>query len=63
MRWIRNKWMLISIPYAILAIVGKWYNINGVFNKLNGFLFCRRILLTYVILFFLWWTVRIVFNV
>lgn len=58
-----NPFLLVSVPYAIMAIVGKWYNINGVLCKLNKFLYSRAILMAYVILFFSWWIVRIIFNV
>lgn len=58
-----NPFLLISLPYALLAVVGKWYNFNGIFDKLNRFIYCRKALLTYVALFFLWWIIRIVFNI
>lgn len=58
-----NPFLLISLPYAVLAVVGKWYNINNVFAKLNQFLYSRIILMIYVVLFFAWWIIRILFDV
>ena len=58
-----NPFLLISLPYVMLAVIGKWYNINGVFDNLNKFLYSRMVLLTYTILFFCWWAIRIVFKI
>lgn len=58
-----NPFLLFSIPYATLAVLGKWYNINGVFDKLNRIIYGRVMLILYVTLFFVWWIVRIVFGV
>ena len=58
-----NPFLMISLPYATLAVLGKWYNINGVFNRLNRFIYSRKVLLVYIILFFIWWGIRIVFGV
>ena len=58
-----NPFLLISLPYVMLAVIGKWYNVNGVFDKLNNFLYDRVVLLTYTILFFCWWAIRIVFKI
>lgn len=58
-----NPFLLLSLPYALLAVLGKWYNINGVFDKLNRFIYNRKVLIAYLVLFFVWWAVRIVFNV
>lgn len=58
-----NPFLMISLPYAVLAVLGKWYNINGVFDRLNRFIYSRKVLLTYVVLFLLWWAVRIVFAI
>ena len=58
-----NPFLLISIPYAILAVLGKWYNINGIFHELNKILYCRTTLITYIILFFSWWSIRIIFRI
>ena len=58
-----NPFLMISLPYATLAVLGKWYNINGVFNRLNRFIYSRKVLLVYIILFFIWWGIRIVFGI
>lgn len=58
-----NPFLLISIPYAILAVIGKWYNINGVFCRLNKILYSRNVLIAYSILFFIWWLIRIIFKI
>ena len=58
-----NPFLLFSLPYAFLAVLGKWYNIHGVFTKLNQILYSRTVLITYVVLFFIWWGIRIIFNV
>jgi hypothetical protein len=58
-----NPFLLISLPYVMLAVIGKWYNVNGVFDNLNKFLYSRMVLLTYTILFFCWWAIRIVFKI
>lgn len=58
-----NPFLTVSLPYAVLAILGKWYNINGIFNKLNRVLYSRKVLITYIILFFTWWIIRIIFRI
>lgn len=58
-----NPFLLISVPYAILAVIGKWYNINGVFCRMNKILYSRKVLIAYVILFFSWWAIRIIFDI
>ena len=58
-----NPFLLVSIPYAVLAVLGKWYNINGIFCKLNKMLYCRTTLIAYIVLFFGWWGVRIIFEI
>ena len=58
-----NPFLTISIPYALLAVLGKWYNINGIFDRLNRFIYSRKVLLTYVVFFLMWWVVRIIFGI
>lgn len=58
-----NPFLLISLPYVLLVVIGKWYNINGMFDRLNYFLYSRKVLILYVVLFFCWWLIRIIFNV
>ena len=58
-----NPFLLLSLPYAALAVIGRWYNINGMFDPLNRFLYSRKVLLTYAFLFFGWWVIRIILKV
>ena len=58
-----NPFLLIVLPYALLAIIGKWYNFYGSLDRLNRFLYSRFVLLTYVYLFFAWWLIRIIFDI
>ena len=58
-----NPFLCISIPYAFLAILCKWYNWHHCFDKLYRVVFGRVCLLTYTCLFFLWWVIRICFNI
>ena len=58
-----NPFLLISLPYAVLAVLGKWYNVNGIFNKLNRFIYKRNVLIAYIVLYFVWWAIRIIFNI
>lgn len=58
-----NPFLLLSIPYAILAVLGKWYNINGVFDKTNRIIYKRQTLILYIVLYFVWWAIRIIFKV
>jgi hypothetical protein len=58
-----NPFLSISIPYAFLAVLGKWYNINGIFSRLNRILYSRVVLISYMILFFIWWGIRIYFKI
>lgn len=61
--FLMNPFVFIVSPYILLAILGKWYNINGVFDKVNRFIYSRKVLITYLILFFTWWAVRIIFKI
>lgn len=58
-----NPFLMISIPYAVLAVVGKWYNYHHCFDKLNRFIYSRKVLIAYVILFFIWWIVRNILGI
>ena len=58
-----NLFLVISLPYALLAVLGKWYNFNGIFNSTNKFIYSRKSLIAYVIIFFAWWATRIIFNI
>lgn len=61
--FILNPFLLISLPYAFLAVIGKWYNVNGVFDKLNKFIYHRYILIAYISLYMVWWIIRIIFHI
>lgn len=58
-----NPFLLLSIPYAVLAVLGKWYNINGVFDGVNRVIYSRKCLLAYVVLYFAWWIIRNILNI
>lgn len=58
-----NPFLIFSIPYAALAVLGKWYNVNGLFDRMNKIIYSRRILILYVFLFFFWWILRNILNV
>ena len=58
-----NYFFVISIPYAVLAILATWYNYNHVFDGLRNFVYHRYTLKTYVVIFFFWWIVRNIFNI
>lgn len=58
-----NPFLMLSLPYATLAVLGKWYNINGVFDGVNRVIYSRRVLITYLVLYFIWWGIRIVFSI
>lgn len=61
--FLMNPFLLLALPYVGLAVLGKWYNVNGVFDNLNRFLYSRQVLLTYAVIFMIWWGIRIVFNI
>ena len=53
-----NLFFVLSIPYALLAVLVSWYNFNHVFDTLKAKLFQGRVLRIYVVLYFMWWVVR-----
>lgn len=53
-----NYFLVVLLPYAILAILASWYNFNHVFDKLSVLVYHRYTLKAYVYLFFIWWVVR-----
>ena len=55
--------LMISLPYATLAILGKWYNINGKLDDLNRFIYSRKVLIAYLTLYLIWWAIRIIFKI
>jgi len=58
-----NFFFVISIPYALLAIIVTWYNHGHVFDKLRTFVYHRYTLRSYVILYFGWWIIRNIYNI
>ena len=58
-----NPFLMISLPYATLAILGKWYNINGKLDDLNRFIYSRKVLIAYLTLYLIWWAIRIIFKI
>ena len=58
-----NYFFILSIPYAILAIVSTWYNFNHVFDKVKSLVFHPYTLYCYVLLYFIWWVVRNIYNI
>lgn len=53
-----NYFFVVSIPYALLAVLVSWYNFNNVFDRLKFFVYHSYTLKAYATLFFLWWVVR-----
>lgn len=58
-----NYFFVLSIPYALSAVVATWYNFKGRFDGLKRFVFHHLTLRVYVVLFFLWWVIRNVLNI
>lgn len=58
-----NYFFVISIPYAMLAIIATWYNYNHVFDKIRYFVYHRYTLKVYIIIYFFWWIVRNIFKI
>lgn len=58
-----NPFLMLSFPYAILAVLGKWYNYKNKLDKLNYYLYHRTTLITYLALFFSWWIIRNIIGI
>lgn len=58
-----NYFFVISIPYATLAILSTWYNYNHIFDRLRDFVYHRYALKSYVVIYFVWWIVRNIFDI
>lgn len=56
--WRYNYFFVLSVPYALLAVLCTWYNVGHVFDGIRSVLFRRYTLWVYVILFCIWWVVR-----
>ncbi|MBQ8674296.1 MAG: DUF2752 domain-containing protein [Bacteroides sp.] len=53
-----NPFLTLALPYAALAVLGKWYNYKGIFNGVNRFVYHRITLYIYVFIFLFWWVYR-----
>lgn len=58
-----NYFFIFSIPYTFLAIIATWYNYHHVFDGLRTFVYHRRTLQTYIVLYFGWWIIRNLYNI
>lgn len=58
-----NIFFVISVPYALLAVISTWYNYHGLFDRVKTYIFRSYILKLYVILFFSWWIVRNILSI
>ena len=53
-----NYFFILSIPYALIAVLVSWYNFNHRLDGLKRIAFHPTTLKAYVILFFAWWIAR-----
>ncbi|MBQ9555068.1 MAG: DUF2752 domain-containing protein [Muribaculaceae bacterium] len=53
-----NYFFILSIPYALIAVLVSWYNYGHRLDGLKRIAFHPTVLKTYVVLFFAWWIVR-----
>ena len=53
-----NYFLILSIPFALLAIAASWYNFNHRLDSLYHFICNRYVLITYIVLYCLWWIIR-----
>ena len=53
-----NYFFILSIPYALVAVLVTWYNIGNRLDGLKRIAFHPVTLKAYVILFFVWWIAR-----
>jgi len=56
--WSYNYFFIISIPYAMLAVLVAWYNFGNRLDWLKNIVFHPVVLKAYVILFCTWWVAR-----
>lgn len=57
-----NYFFILSIPYALIAVLVSWYNFGHRLDGLKRIAFHPIVLKTYVILFIAWWIARNLFN-
>lgn len=53
-----NYFFVLSIPYAMIAVLVSWYNFGNRLDWLKRIAFHPITLKAYVVLFFLWWIAR-----
>ena len=53
-----NYFFVLSIPYAMIAVLVSWYNFGNRLDGLKRIAFHPITLKAYVVLFFLWWIAR-----
>ena len=53
-----NYFFILSIPYALLAVLVSWYNFRHRLDGLKRVVFHPITLKAYVVIFMLWWIVR-----
>lgn len=58
-----NYFFIISVPYAMTAVLVTWYNWHHTLDRLRTWCFHRYTLRAYVCLYFLWWVGRNVLGV
>lgn len=61
--WSYNYFFVISIPYALAAVLVSWYNFGNRLDGLKRIVFHPIALKTYVVLFFAWWIIRNLLNI
>lgn len=58
-----NFFLIVSVPFVVLAVLAYWYNDNHRFDWAMRFVYDRRTLATYIVLFFVWWIVRNIIHI
>jgi hypothetical protein len=53
-----NYFFILSVPYALAAVLVSWYNIGHRLDGLKRIVFHPVTLKSYVILFIAWWVIR-----
>lgn len=58
-----NPFLIISMPYILLVLIGKVYNINHCFDEINRIILNKYVVLSFLALFFVWWIIRVVYHI
>lgn len=53
-----NYFFVLSVPYALIAVLVSWYNVGHRFDAIKRIAFHPITLKAYVLLFFAWWIGR-----